>query len=171
MSKTLSIYSPRHVLQLYMVPRFKLQLLFPGEIIKVATTYQFIICGRRDANACKRPALQTIQLKRIATGQGCGNLDFTFAEVKSTSARSTQDQGQNHWNKLLAQNRIAPAFAPQKARSGPNYFGPLGTFWTNPHSPVSIADTFDLASHPPWPYTHVCSPAATATAWQPTHSQ
>ena len=92
MSKTLSIYSPRHVLQLYMVPRSKLQLLFPGEIIKVATTYQFIICGRRDANACKRPALQTIQLKRIATGQGCGNLDFTFPEVKSTSARSTQDQ-------------------------------------------------------------------------------
>ncbi len=92
MSKTLSIYSPRHVLQLYMVPRSKLQLLFPGEIIKVATTYQFIIYGRRDANACKRPTLQTIQLKRIARDQGRGNFGLHLVSAVSFPAISTNQR-------------------------------------------------------------------------------
>ena len=140
MSKTLSIYSPRHVLQLYMVPRSKLQLLFPGEIIKVATTYQFIICGRRDANACKRPTLQTIQLKRIERGQEFGHfgcvdsldsilvLPYLFSSLdQSAATRPRTEEGP--LEQLLAKNRNEPCFPPQKARSGPRLFLGGVSFW------------------------------------------
>ena len=70
---------------------------------------------------------------------------------------------------MLAKNRNE---GPISGHFGPNLFwAPLGCFWkTKPHSPVSLARASDLASHPPWPYTHVCSSAATATAWQHAHN-
>ena len=144
MSQTLSIYSPRHVLQLYMVPRSKLQLLFPGEIIKVATTYQFVICGRRDANACKRPALQTIQLKRRATGQGCGNFGLHLGRAVSFSpsrpingGMRQQDQGQkDHWNNCSPRIESNPALHRKRPALGSTIFGGRFGFWTKPHSPV-----------------------------------
>ena len=121
-----------------MVPRFKFQLLFPGEIIKVATTYEFINLRRRGANAFKRPTLQTIQSKRAAEqpGKDAATLDSILGRFRSPPiSGENQQRGprtEGPLEQLLAQNRTVPTFAPQKARSGPNYFGPLGTFWTKP---------------------------------------
>ena len=143
MSQTLSIYSPRHVLQLYMVPRSKLQLLFPGEIIKVATTYQFIFCGRRDANACKRPTLQTIQLKRRTTGQGCGNfglhLGHAVSLAFSTNQRrdaATGPRTEGPLEQLLPRIESNPALHRKRPALGRTILGPWGFSGLNPHSPV-----------------------------------
>lgn len=129
MSKTLSIYSPRHVLQLYMVPRFKLQLLFPGEIIKVATTYKFIICERRGANAYKRPALQTIQSKRRrATKQGCGNSGLHLGPLSLSTnqrrepAKRTKD-GRTIGTIARPEIERNPALHRKRPILGPTIFG------------------------------------------------
>ena len=163
MSKTLSIYSPRHVLQLYMVPRSKLQLLFPGEIIKVATTYQFIICGRRDANACKRPTLQTIQLKRIERGQEFGHfgcvdsldsilvLPYLFRSLdQSAATRPRTEEGP--WNNCSPRIETNPAFHRKRPVLGQDFFLGAYPFGARLNSLSLVCFPMrasDLAPHPP----------------------
>jgi len=59
-----------------MVHRLQLQLLCPGDILKVAPTSIFIILGGRDVNASKRPTLQTFSPSREITAGLHVTVDF-----------------------------------------------------------------------------------------------